>query len=281
MARTVAEIQKTMLDDIAADAVLSTKLTSTSRRAIYRLFTFIVAAAVAALEQLIDIFTKATEATVNAAAPATGAWLQKEIFKFQYDSTNPQVIQLIDYAPNYPVVDPALRIITRCSVVTDLANNVTIKVAKSDPPEALDTTELDALQSYINEIGAAGITYAVTSTDPDEIEIQAQIYYVGQYSQVIYANVLQAIENYLANLPFNGNMKISDLEAAIKNVTGVTDVLLQNVRARDTGTVYASGTYLVQSNQVISRLWPTVSGYIIPETTGSHTLADTLTFIPE
>lgn len=281
MARTVAIIQNQILEQIAADSVLGPKLTSTSKRALFRLFTFIVATAIALFEQLQDLFVTKIENIAAAAAPASGTWIQKRIFEFQYSAGNPQIVQLINYAPQYPTVDATLRIVTRCSVVTNLANSVIIKVAKSDPPQALDNLEIAALQSYINQIGAAGITYSVLSTDPDELMIEAQIYYVGQYSQVIAANVKQAINNYLDQLPFNGNMKISDLEAAIKNVTGVTDVLLTNVKARDTNTVYASGTYLVQNNQVISRLWPTVSGYIVPETTTGHTLDDSLTFIPE
>lgn len=281
MARTVTDIHQQMLDAIAADSVLSTKLTSTSKRAIYRLMTFIVASAIALLEQLMDAFVVDVQAIVDRGAPSSEQWLQDRILKFQYDATNPQVIQLINYAPSYPVEDDALKIITRCSVVTGLANNVNIKVAKSDTPEALDANELTALQSYVNEIGAAGIKYNVTSNDPDELEVEAEIYYVGQFSQVIQENVEQAINGYFASLPFNGNLKISELEAAIKAVTGVSDVLLKNVRARASVVAYANGTYLVQNNQTISRLWPTVSGYIVPETTAGHELADTLTFIPE
>ena len=67
MARSVSLIQQQMLDNIAADATLSTLLTSTSKRAVYRLFTFIVAVAINALEQLIDIFTASVEATAAAA----------------------------------------------------------------------------------------------------------------------------------------------------------------------------------------------------------------------
>lgn len=281
MARQISEIQQQMLDGIAADSVLSSLLTSTSKRAIYRLFTYVVAVAINGLEQLIDIFTTDVEAVAAAASPATPAWLQDQILKFQYSETTPQVIQLINFAPAYPVVDETLRIITRCSVTTNLSNSVIIKVATGEPPAALSTPQLAALQSYINDIGIAGVIYNATSEASDKLYVQANVYYQGQYSAVIAQNVVEAIENFLAAIPFNGQMKISDLEEAITSVEGVNDVLLVNVKARANGTAFASGSFLVQNQQTIGRLWSTVAGYMVGETESGNTLADSLTFIAE
>lgn len=281
MARQILDIQQQMLDNIAADSTLGSLLTSTSKRAIYRLFTYIVAVAINALEQLIDIFTASVEATAAKAAPATAAWLQSQILKFQYSSTTPQVIQLIDFAPAYPVVDETLQIISRCSVTTNLSNNVIIKVATGEPPAALSSPQLSALQAYVNEIGIAGVIYNVTSEASDKLYVQANVYYQGQYSAVIQQNVVEAIQNFLASIPFNGQMKVSDLEEAITSVEGVNDVVLVNVRARANGTAFSSGSYLVQNQQVIGRLWNTLAGYIVGETTSSNTLNDSLTFIAE
>lgn len=281
MARSISDIQTSMLDAIAADSVLSTLLTSTSRRAIFRLFTYVVAVAINGLEQLIDIFKAEVEAIAAAAAPATPAWLQDQILKFQYSATNPQVIQLINFAPAYPVIDELLRIITRCSVTTNLSNNVLIKVATGEPPAALSAPQLAALQSYVNEIGIAGVIYNVTSEASDKLFVEANVYYDGQYSAVISANVIEAIENFLAAIPFNGQMKISDLEEAITGVEGVNDVVLVNVKARSNATAFASGSFLVQDQQTIGRLWSTIAGYMVGETDSGNTLADSLTFIAE
>jgi len=281
MARSVAEIQTQMLDAIAADATLGTLLTSTSKRAIYRLFTFVVAVGINVLEQLIDIFTLSVETTASKAIPATAAWLQDQVFKFQYSATNPQVIQLINFAPAYPIVDETLRIISRCSVTTNLSNSVVVKVATGTTPAALTSPQLVALQSYMDLIGIAGVNYVCTSLAADKIYIQANIYYQGQYSSVISQNVQLAITNFLAGIPFNGNVKISDLEDTIRNVEGVNDIVSVNIRTRDDSTALASATYLVQSQQVIGRQWATIAGYIVPETTAGNTLADTLTFIAE
>lgn len=281
MARTVSEIQQQMLDNIAADTTLSGLLTSTSKRAIYRLYTYIVAVAINTLEQLIDIFTASVEATAAAASPATPTWLQAQILKFQYSATVPQVIQLINFAPAYPVVDETLRIISRCSVTTNLSNSVIIKTATGDTPAALSAPQLSALQAYVNEIGIAGVIYSCISKTSDKLFVQANVYYQGQYSAVISANVIAAIDAFLASIPFNGQMKISDLEEAISSVEGVNDIVLVNVKARDNDTVFASGNYLVQNQQTIGRLWSTVAGYMVAEDTSGQTLSDSLTFIAE
>jgi hypothetical protein len=281
MARTVAEIQKQILDQLAADPILSVNLTSTSKRAIYTLWSFIVAVSISIFEQIIDVFTITIETMVAAAAPATSSWLQAQVFNFQYSATVAQVIQLINFAPVYPVVDPSLRIVTRASVTSDLSNSVVVKVAKGVTPGALSGPEVDALQSYVNLIGAEGITYIVRSSAADRLYIQATIFYSGLYSSVIQANVITAITTYLSNLPFNGNLKISDIELAIRGVIGVTDVILQNVKARASLTALGGATDLVLANATIARLWPTQAGYIIQEDTAANTFSDTLTFVPE
>lgn len=286
MARKIAEIQQQILDNIAADDVLGPLLTSTSKRAIHRLFAFIIATAIALHEQLLDIFKTEVEGIAASAVPATPAWLQKKIFEFQYSSDIPQVIQVVDplSPPYYPVVDESLRIITRCSVSPTQGGRVQIKVAKGDPPEELTADEKTALAAYVqppNGIGIAGVEYVIVSSPSDKLRIQADIYYEGNYSQTIQASVKDAISAFLAAIPFNGVVKVSDLEKAIRNVPGVSDILIYNLQARPDSTPIGSATYLVQDRKTLSRLWNTSAGYIVSETTAGNTLDDTLTFIAD
>jgi hypothetical protein len=255
--------------------------TSTSKRAIWRLWTYVVAVAINLLEQLMDVFRAETEQLVSITPPQTSQWLQDKVFKFQYDSTNPQIIQLIDFAPQYPVVNPALRIVTRCSVKSATAGSVIVKAAKSEPPTPLSSLELASLQSYVSLIGVTGINYGVISSESDKLFIEADIYYNGSYSAIIQSYVINTIQNYLSTLPFDGSFKVNDLEVAIRNTEGVNDCVLKNVIARADGTPLSGGTYLVINNQFVGRVWPTVAGYIVTETTSGSTINDTLTFIAE
>ena len=283
MARTIAQIQAQIIATKQAQPELA-GLTSTSKRAIWNLWTFVIATCIGIFEQLLDSFLLSVEAQVNASAGASILWLQAKMFQFQYDAITPQVVQLINTVPQYPVVDATKQIVTACSVTSSLSNQVTIKVAKSNPYVALVSAELTAAQSYINTIGAAGISYTVISLNPDKLYVQASIYYQGQYSTVIQQNVIDAINSFLQNLSitnFNGSMKISDLEGVIRNVAGVNDVILNNVKGRDDASTFANGVDLVLNNTVISRQWDTVAGYIVQETTSGKTFADSLIFIAQ
>lgn len=268
-----------MIADIQADPTLS-GLNSISKRAIWRLLTRVMATGIFLLESLIDVFKSQVETIASSAAPAGAAWLQNKVFAFQYDPAEPQIVQLVNFAPAYPVVDASKQIISRVSVVTTVAGQTLIKVATGTPPQALNADQLNALQSYVNTIGAT-ISYVVTSTNADELYIAADVYYQGQYSAIIQTSVIAAINTFLASLPFNGTLKVSDIELAIRNVAGVNDVILKDVVARKNADDVTTGTYLVQNQQWVSRTWATISGYIIPETTTAYTLADSLNFIAQ
>jgi hypothetical protein len=280
MARSIDEIQTAIIADVQADTTLS-GLTSTSKRAIWRLWTFVIAVSINILEQLMDVFKTNTDATVLLSSPQTPQWLQDKVFKFQYSATNPQIVQLINLIPQYAIVDATLRIVTRCSVKTNIAGSVTVKVAKGTTPAPLDVSELSALQSYVAIIGVTGIAYAVTSTDSDKIYINADVYYQGAYASIIQTNVINSVIAFLASLPFDGTMKINDLEMAMRQADGVNDVVLKNVIARANGTSLINGTYLVINNQFVGRIWPTISGYMVTETTSGSTINDTINYIAE
>lgn len=280
MARTVNEIYATIIAEKEAQTDLD-GLTSDSNRAIWRLWAFVTAAVQAIFEQLMDAYITQVETIVSKSPGASTLWIQDKMFKFQYDATDPQIIQLIDLAPQYPVVDETKRIITACSVTSGISNVVNVKIAKGDPYEALTVSELSAAQSYIDTIGVAGITYTCISLNADKIYIDADIYYTGQYSAIIQDTVITAINNYLQTLSvtnFDGSIKMSDLEGLIRNVAGVTDVVMNNVKVRDDATAFALGTFLIQNNTLISKDYNSQAGYLVSETTVGYTLADSLTF---
>jgi hypothetical protein len=278
MARTLEQIQASIIANIQSTPELA-EANSTSTRAIWRLFSYVIAVAILILEQIIDVFKAENETTIASAIPNTASWLTKKVFEFQYSATNPQIIQLNNLIPYYPVVDKSLRIITRCSVVTTISNKVNIKIAKSEPPVALTSAELSALQGYINNVGVAGVQYTCLSTDADRVYISGDIFYDGQYSSTIQGTVINAINTFLASLPFNGQLKISDLELAIRNITGVNDLLIKDIKVRPSTTAFASGTYLIQNKTTISRLFPTISGYIVQEDTAGQKFSDSLNFV--
>lgn len=307
MARTIAQIQASIIAAIVADGTLPAAIRaaaaaydpnaqlSTSKRAWWNLVTYVVASAQGTEEQLMDSFQADMEELAATVPPGTNDWVQAKMLEFQYDPTDPQVVQLVDLVPQYPTIIPADQILSRCSVDTAASGTVVIKLATGTPPGALDNLMLAAAQAYMNTIGFAGIDYFCQSGNPDQLYCSANVYYKGQYSAVIQANVIAAINAFLANfslVDFDGTLLLygtppqgslpgnPGLYQAIAAVPGVTDVDFLNVGARADANPLNKGN-LVQNSQEISRSWPTVSGYIIAEASAGNTLADTLNFIPE
>lgn len=281
MARSTATIQATMDAEQALQTDLTT-LNSPSQTAIYRLWKFITSTIINYLEQLWDIYKAELETQISAAAVGSNAWLQSKVMKFQYSASTPQVLAVdSNFAINYPTIDTTLQIITRCSVTTTSQRVCLVKVAKSNPPVALSAPELSSLSGFLSYLNFAGVNYVAQSLTSDKIYIDADIYYNGQYASTISANVITAINAYLASIPFDGKIKLMSLIDAIQAVTGVTDVVLKNVAIRADATAFANKTYLVQNKTSIIPLYQMYAGYATEETTSGYTFTDTLVFIAQ
>lgn len=286
MARTITEINNaTVAAYVTYMAAIGVTIDPTqwSRRNLQRVMLFTVASAIAIFEQIQDLYYAKQEALIATAPAATKAWLQSMVLKFQYDASDPQIIQLDPTTMSYfyPVVDEDLRIITRVAVIQTMENFVNIKVAKSEPPEALDVSEVAALQGYVNTIGIAGVVYNVTSAPADRIYLGMDLYYQGQYASVILDNVVNGINAFLSGIPFNGVMRLTDLEIAIKNIAGVNDVVLKNIKARADATPFGSATVLVNDGTELQRQWATFAGYMLTENESGETPADSINLIAE
>ncbi len=272
MARTIVEIKQSIVDKKNAEPSLS-GLTSPSQAAIYNLIIYIVAACIFFHETLWDILKKEIEGIAEKAIPGTAKWWQDQIFKFQFSSTTPQVISLIDFYPKYAVQDPTLRIITRASIKQDGNKVIGIKVAKGIYPSisALSVDEKSALQNYVDKIKFAGTEVNITSLNADRLRIAAEVYYEGQFVQsVVKAAVIVAIDEFLATLPFDGVFYLNKLIDAIQNVDGVKDVVVSEAKGRADAQPLTSGI-------IINRFYETKAGYMISEDIAGNTLADTIT----
>lgn len=254
-------------------------LNNPSQTAIWNMWAYLTAVAIWVQTSLWALFESDTDAAIALAPSWTAQWVQAQCFKFQYSSSIPQVVTLdSNFVPFYSTVDTTLQIISRCSVVTQPNRIVSVKVATSNPPQALTTGQTLSLTGYLDQISPAGVQYNVLSASPDQMLIGATVYYDGQYASTIQAAVIASINNYMANIEFDGFVRISALENAILATPGVNDCELNNVAIRPSTIAFSQTTYLVQNNTEIFNKYPMFAGYVIPETTAGETLTDTLTF---
>jgi hypothetical protein len=276
MARTVAQIKQSMLDAKNADSTLST-LTSTSQTAKWNLYYFIVASCIAIFEQLQDIFKTELETIASTAAPSTPQWTRNKVLKFQTGDV--AELNTTTYVIEYPTITPANQILTRCAVITAPNRTVLIKVAKSEPPAPVSGGELAELQSYVETFNPAGIAFTLVNENSDKMEVAATIYYNGQYSAVISTNVVAALNSYMANLPFNGVISTQAVVDAIQAVEGVNSVSLTRILVRRNAVGYGLGVTLYNLLAGIDSVqYQTYAGYVVQETTATHTFADTLIY---
>lgn len=277
-ARSISTISQQMLDAKAADSNLS-GLTSTSQTSIWRLWIFIVAACINVFEQLIDKFKVEIETTVENNYVGTAKWIRQKCLEFQYSAVNPQVLEITDNTKiAFPVIDPSLRIVTRASVSTDLNKRVTIKVAKGEPPTQLVGAEPVALQAYFSELVPAGVYWQIVNAVSDKLYIEGEVFYDGMYSATIETIVPDAINAYLSSIDFDGLIKISDLENAIRSATGVIDIKLENVWLRANSIPLANAFKMIDTFTLVIISAVPYAGYAVEEDTAGETWADKITY---
>jgi hypothetical protein len=225
-------------------------------------------------EQLLDAYKLELEGIAASAVPGTGSWIHAKVLEFQYSVTNPQYIQLIGLVPTYNKVDSSLRIISRASVAENGNGRISIKVATGEPPAPLDSSQQLALSEYLDIIGPAGPQISVSSNISDKLYVNATIYYDGQFVSSIQTDVKAAINNYLANISFDGLVTVSKIQDAIQGVIGVRDVVINSVKARANGVGFISAT-------TVTRQWSTIAGYIVEENTAGQTFSDSIAYTAE
>lgn len=271
---TIAQIEARLIAKFQSTPPFNTINLSPSATAMWLNYLHTVATEIFTLQQLNNTFETEIEATIEKAIPATALWIQAESLKFQYDATTPQVAQInSDFTIGYPIFDATKQIITACAVVSNLSGIINIKVVKAGNTP-LSGPELTAFSTYADLFLPAGAIKNIISVVTDLLRVNATIYYNGQYQTTIQASVEAALNAYMATLPFNGTVKVSDVERAILSVAGVTDVVFTQITATP---VSGSPINLVLASTELARTYQTYSGSI--ENDPGNPFSATLTYV--
>ncbi len=273
---SLSQIENRLRETLLATPPFSTTNMSPSQVGLWSNFLFIIASEIHTLEQLNNAFETEIQAIIDGVTTPTNLWWQAQILKFQYSATTPQVAQLntVSFSPYYPLgVDATLRIVSNCSVITSFNSQVQIKVTNDGA--ILTAPQLLALTAYIQTIDPAGINWAIINSLPDYLFLNADVYYNGQYAAIIQANVIAALETFLASIPFNGIVKVSSLEDAIQAVPGVTDVVISEAAAMQYATYISSG---YGARTIFTKQYQSYSGQIL-NGVAPNDFANTLNFI--
>jgi len=292
-ARTISQIYDALIAEKQANTELNAlqpniddsqtllqDLTSTSKVAIWRLTYFVVAVGIWFFENILANHTVAIEAKRLELVTGTDRWYAEQSKLFQLGDT--PVWDGNQY--NYAVEDTDKQIISFSAAITE-GQILIIKVAKDDGsgfPEKLTTSELTSFTTYINDYKLfSGTLSTIISDDPDDLKVEANVTYDplilnsngSLISDPTSYPVEDAINAYIAELDFNGVLRVTSLIDAIQSATGVKNsVKCTLVEARKNG----ASTY----NDILAtslQEYNTYAGYLLIDS--SFTLRDNLTYI--
>ncbi|MBT1702966.1 hypothetical protein [Chryseosolibacter indicus] len=231
MARTIDEIQQSMLDAITADPVLSPVATSTSKVAIFRLFTRIVAACAWTVEVLFDTHKAEVNETIANLKPHTLRWYANKAKDFQYGFDLPLDSDVYNNASFTEEQIDESKIVSYVAVTEGNDKRLRIKCAKNDGADLapLAAEELQSFSEYMARIKDAGVKLNIESNQADRIKLELKVYYDplildSNGSRIDGANsqpVQSAVKNYLKSLPFNGYFVLAYLTDTLQQVDGV------------------------------------------------------------
>ena len=192
----------------------------------------IIAIAIFILESLFDNHKTEVETELSFKKPHSEKWYRQKALDFQYGFDLITDSDLFNNSGFTADQITASKIIKYSAVRQAVSESVLVlKIATETDGELspISSSQLEAFNSYIDEIKDAGVAIRTINFLPDILKLTMKIY---RDALVLDQNgvsridgtkpVELAILNYLKNLPFNGELVLFDLQEYIKqNAPGV------------------------------------------------------------
>jgi len=239
MARKIEAIQQEMFDSISANPNL-VGLTSTSKVSIWRLLIFIVAFSIWVLENLFDTHNKEVNDIIEAKFPHRASWYRTKALAFQYGFN---LIQDTDKYDNTGYTDAQVEAskIIKYAAVTKSGGQLLIKIATEIngvlSPIAPEVKA--AFDAYMLEVADEGVNFIVLNHLPDILLLNIQIYrdplvLDSNGMSILNANypVQDALNEYMKELPFNGELVLAHLTDKLQKAEGVVIPHLVNAESQ-------------------------------------------------
>lgn len=235
MARTIDTIHSEILTAISSNTTLSPLLTSTSTVARFRVFTYIAATAIWILETLFDTHKSEVDVKLKNQKAGTLPWYREMALAFQYGFA---LVTDHDYYDNSGFSDAEVaqsKIVKYAAVSqSETETRVIIKIAGETDGELAPITEPQkaSFDTYIKDIRWP-VKITVINYKPDLLSLYLKVKYDGLVlnatgMSIINGNypVKDALSEFMKELPFNGELRLSALVDKIQLVDGVEDVTL-------------------------------------------------------
>lgn len=248
MARSVAEIKKTMTDAFMADKTIREKYGLSERDTFSGSFSsvslesilfFVIAACCHVLEMMFDQHKADIEEKISKAVVASVPWYYKMAMAFQYGDG--LILNESTQQYEYARLDESKQVV-KYVAVRDKGTSVQILVSGDEDgnPVPLSNDVLTVFKQYMNRVKVAGVILNISSTDSNRLSISATITIdplvldeTGTRLSDGGKPVEEAVRNHLKNIAYGGTFNKTKLVDAIQAAEGVTDVELHEVRYED------------------------------------------------
>lgn len=230
MARSIQDIQNEILRAKENESTLA-ELNSTSKVAVWRIWIYITAFVIHTLERIFDQHKAEVLEALTQLKPHTARWYRNKALAFQYGF---DLIPDTDKFNNTGKTEDEIensKIVKYSAVTESVAESrLIVKIATEQGGELQPITvgQKAPFDAYMNEIKDAGVRITVINYLPDVLKLQMKIYrdplVLDENGQSIITGkkpVEDAIKEYLKNLPFDGELVLAHLVAALQQVEGV------------------------------------------------------------
>ncbi|MGV4413880.1 nucleotidyltransferase [Chryseobacterium sp. T1] len=251
MARKLEDIYQSLIDYKEQQPELAV-LDSTSKTSIWRLFLYIVAYASWVIETLFDDLKTEILAILDMLMPHTKRWYRRKALMFQYGFSLRPDTDVFDNTGKTAEQIEASKII-KYSAVTEAVNEsrLIIKIATENGGKLAPIQEIEkqAFDAYLAEIKDAGVRITVINYLPDILRLQLVIYYDPLLLTPEGASILNpsikpvevALQEFMKELPFNGELILQSLIDKLQVTEGVKIVQIINASSKwisDNGVDY-------------------------------------------
>lgn len=207
------------------------ELTSTSKTSVWRMMLYIMAFTVEQLAQLFTLHRSEIDAKISTQKTHRLPWIQSLFLNFQYGFELMKETDLFDNTNATAEQIDASKIIKYCAVnESDTGREVIIKIAteKDEVLSPLEMDKMEAILEYTERVKGTGIPYRIINFLPDRLKLNIRVF---RDPLVINAQGMdittgkypaqEALQEFMKELPFDGELRIQDLANKLEAVTGV------------------------------------------------------------
>ncbi len=229
MARTLTEIY-TVAKDCRNQYLELTEFQNSSKMSIIDAFTWVTSACIWTFENILDVFKVDLAKDLQNRVNGNAAYYANALLKYQ--SGDDLEMNADGTAFSYPTVDETKRVITRVSYSENQEEGfhdkqLILKIATGEPGayERVSDDELLAIRAYFNQIAFAGTHATIVSRKGDVLVPRVTVYYDGAVSEdEVYQNIEDSLNDFIANVNFDGMVYTQKIIDAIQKAEHVVDV---------------------------------------------------------